>query len=90
MQVKELEEDNKQWKEMAGIDAITGLPSKAMLIRLVLPKVLNGLKDNRALFLYGGKSYQFAHINQVHGWKVGDRMLKESARKLAKLTEDSV
>ena len=45
VQVKELEEDNKRWRQMAGIDTITGLPSKAMLVRMVLPKVLKGLKD---------------------------------------------
>lgn len=74
---------------MAGIDTITGLPSKAMLVRMVLPKVLKGLKDKGPYYCMVVSLDQFAHINQVHGWKVGDRILKESARKLAKLTEDS-
>ena len=75
---------------MAGIDTITGLPSKAMLVRMVLPKVLKGLKDKGPHSCMVVSLDQFAHINQAHGWKVGDRILKESARKLARLTEDSV
>lgn len=88
IQVKELEEDNKQWKEMAGTDAVTGLSSKVVLIRLVLPKVLNGLEDTGPYSCMVVSLDQFAHINQAYGWKVGDRMLEESARKLATLTED--
>ena len=88
IQVKELEEDNKQWKEMAGTDAVTGLSSKVVLIRLVLPKVLNGLEDTGPYFCMVVSLDQFAHINQAYGWKVGDRMLEERARKLATLTED--
>ena len=89
VQVKELEEDNKRWKQMAGIDTITGLPSKAMLVRMVLPKVLKGLKEKGPYSCMVVSLDQFAHINQAHGWKVGDHILKESARKLTKLTEGS-
>ena len=60
-----------------------------MLVRMVLPKVLKGLKDKGPHSCMVVSLDQFAHINQAHGWKVGDRILKESARKLAKLTEDS-
>ena len=86
--MKELEEDNKQWKELAGVDAITGLPSKAVLIRLVLPKVLKGIKGTGPYSCIVVSLDQFAHINKALGWKTGDHMLKESARKLAGLTED--
>lgn len=86
--VKELEDDNKQWKELAGIDAITGLPSKAVLTRLVLPKVLKGIKGTGPYSCIVVSLDQFAHINKALGWKTGDHMLKESARKLAGLTED--
>ena len=79
IQVKELEEDNKQWKEMTGTDSTTGLPSKAMLIRLVLPKVLKELKETGPYSCVVVSLDHHAHINQTHGWKIGDRMLKECA-----------
>ena len=74
---------------MAGVDATTGLLSKAMLIRLVLPKVLKGLKKTGPYSCMAVSIDHFAHINQIHGWKIGDSLLKECARKLARLTEYS-
>jgi len=80
--VKELEEDNKKWRQLAGRDVITGLPNKNMLFRLALPKVLKNLKDTGPFSCIGIGLDQVAQVNQGHGWLMGDRMLKESAKSL--------
>ncbi len=87
--VKELEEDNKRWRQLAGRDALTGFSSKAMLVRFALPKLLKQLAKSGPYSCYAISFDEFARVNNGHGWSIGDKMLKESARSLRKLSQEA-
>ena len=80
--LKGLEEDNKKWRQLAGRDAVTGLPNKMTLFRLIVPKTLKGLSQGGAFSFIGISLDQIAKVNEGHGWVVGDKMLKESVRSM--------
>ena len=81
-QVKDLEDDNKKWRQLAGRDPVTGLPNKMMLFRLIVPKTLKGLGNAGPCSFIGISLDHVAKVNEGHGWVVGDKMLKESVRSL--------
>ncbi len=87
--VKELEEENKRWRQLAGRDALTGFSSKVMLVRFALPKLLKLLPKSGPYSCYAISFDEFARVNDGHGWSVGDKMLKESARNLRKLSQEA-
>ena len=81
--LKDLEEDNKKWRQLAGRDTtVTGLPNKMTLFRLIVPKTLKGLNKGGPFSFIGISLDQVAKVNEGHGWVVGDRMLKESVRSI--------
>ena len=80
--LKELESDNKKWRQMAGRDAMTGLPNKVMLFTMSLPKKLPKLRSTGPFSCIGISFDQVAQINKGYGWEVGDHMLKQSVRNL--------
>ncbi len=84
--VQELEDDNKRWRQLAGRDAVTGLANKTMLFRLVVPKILKDLKTTGPFSCIAISLDQAARVNEGHGWMMGDKMLKESARSLRQFT----
>jgi diguanylate cyclase (GGDEF)-like protein len=87
-QVAGLEEDNKKWRQLAGRDAVTGLPNKTMLFRLVIPKVLKNIGTVGPFSCIGISFDQVGQVNQGHGWLVGDRMLKDSAKSLRHFVQE--
>jgi diguanylate cyclase (GGDEF)-like protein len=86
--VEELEEDNKRWRQLAGRDAVTGLPNKTMLFRLVFPKILKGLKNTGPYSCIAISLDQVGKVNEGHGWMMGDKMLKESSRSLRRFAAE--
>jgi diguanylate cyclase (GGDEF)-like protein len=86
--VKELEEDSKKWRQLAGRDTVTGLPNKTMLFRLVIPKILRELDKVGPLSCIAISFEHVGQVNQQHGWLMGDRMLKESAANLRKYVQE--
>lgn len=86
--VKELEEDSKKWRQLAGRDTVTGLPNKTMLFRLVIPKVLRELDRVGPVSCIAVSFEHVGQVNQQHGWLMGDRMLKESAAGLRKYVQE--
>jgi len=86
--IGEMEEDNKKWRQLAGRDVLTGLPNKTMLFRLVLPKVLGKLEETGPFSCMAISLEQVAQVNQMHGWQMGDRMLKESSKGLRRLASE--
>ncbi len=88
VRVQELEEDNKKWRLLAGRDAVTGLPNKTMLFRLIVPKTLKDVKNTGPVSCIAIGLDQVAKVNEGHGWMMGDRMLKESARSLRRFVAE--
>ena len=81
--LKDLEEDNKKWRQLAGRDTtVTGLPNKMTLFRLIVPKTLKGLSKGGPFSFIGISLDQVAKVNEGHGWVVGDKMLRESVRSM--------
>ncbi len=80
--LKDLEEDNKKWRQLAGRDTITGLPNKMTLFRLIVPKTLKRLSKGAPFSIIGISLDQVAKVNEGHGWVVGDKMVKESVRSM--------
>ena len=84
--VKDLEDDNKKWRQLIGRDALTGLPNKVTLFRIELPKILRTLSEPYTCIAIGLD--QVAKVNLEHGWLMGDRMLKASAKGLQKFLQE--
>lgn len=84
----ELEEDNKKWRQLAGRDAVTGLPNKTMLFRLVIPKMLKNLGQTGPFSCIAIGFEQVGQVNLQHGWLMGDRMLKESVATLRQFVQE--
>lgn len=75
--IRKLEEENRKWMRLAGVNRITGLPNSLMLYQVVLPRELTKAADTPvhltcALFCPDG----IGEINQEHGRVVGDQLLK--------------
>ena len=84
--IKDLEDDNKKWRDLAGRDAVTSLPNKFVLLRLILPKVLQKIRTGVSFSFIGVSLDHIAIVNEVNGWSVGDNMLKESVLSLRNIT----
>ena len=84
--IKDLEDDNKKWRDLAGRDAVTSLPNKFVLLRLILPKVLQEIRTGVSFSFIGVSLDHVARVNEVNGWSVGDNMLKESVLSLRNIT----
>ena len=85
--VADLQADNKKWRQLIGRDPLTGLPNKVTLFRINLPKILRNFDGGPFTCIAIGLD-QVAKVNQEHGWLMGDRMLKESAKGLSKFLQD--
>ena len=81
-QLKDSEEDNKKWRQLAGRDTLTGLDNKNMLLRLIMPRTLKDLSKEGPLSCIAIGFDQMAQINQQHGWITGDRMLQQAVKGL--------
>ena len=77
-QVKELEADNKKWRQLLGKDSLTGLPNKLTFFRINLPKTLRALVQSGPISCIAIGLDHVSKVNREHGWNIGDRMLKES------------
>jgi len=88
VRLQELEEDNKRWRQVIGRDALTGLPNKVALFRMHLPKVLKTFKESGPVSCIVIGLDQLSKVNEAHGWLMGDRMLKASAKGLRDLVRD--
>lgn len=84
----ELEEDNKRWRQLIGKDPLTGLPNKVSLFRINLPKLLKTFSQAGPITCIAIGLDQLAKINSDHGWLMGDRMLKASAKGLTRLLQE--
>jgi len=87
-QVKELEADNKKWRQLIGKDLLTGLPNKLTLFRINLPKVLRALVQSGPVSCIAIGLDHVSKVNTEHGWNIGDRMLKESGRGLRRFLKE--
>lgn len=86
--VQELEDDNRKWRQLIGRDALTGLPNKITLFRIQLPKVIRNFAESGPYSCIAIGLDQVGKVNLEHGWLMGDRMLKASARGLRKFLQD--
>ena len=86
--LKEAEEDNRKWRQLAGRDALTGLENKTMLFRLVLPKIIKTVSREVPFSCIAVGLDQVAQVNMQHGWVMGDRMLQEAAKGLDQFVEE--
>ena len=84
----ELEADNKKWRQLIGRDALTGLPNKISLFRIQLPKIIRGFPGEAPFSCIAIGLDQLGKVNLEHGWLMGDKMLKASARGLRKFLQD--
>jgi diguanylate cyclase len=78
--IQKLEEDNRRWMRLAGINSRTNLPNNLMLYQIFLPAELRKY-DKRgvtlACLLIAPDG--LGDINQDHGRAVGDQLIKEIA-----------
>ena len=86
VRVTELEADNKKWRQLIGRDSLTGLPNKVSLFRIEMPKILRALAEPYPCIAIGLD--QISKVNLEHGWPMGDRMLKASAKGLQKFLQE--
>ena len=83
--LQELEEDNKRWRQLIGKDPLTGLPNKVSLFRINLPKLLKAFAESGPITCIVIGLDRLAKVNSDHGWLMGDRMLKATAKGLMRL-----
>jgi len=87
-QIKDLEADNKKWRQLIGRDSLTGLPNKLTFFRINLPKELRALPESGPISCIAIGLDHVLKVNREHGWETGDRMLKESGRGLRRFLQD--
>ena len=87
-QVKELEADNKKWRQLIGKDSLTGLPNKLTFFRINLPKTLRALVQSGPISCIAIGLDHVSKVNREHGWNIGDRMLKESGKGLRRFLQE--
>lgn len=88
--IQKLEEENRKWMRLAGINRITGLPNSLMLYQVMLPRELAKAADTPihlacVLLCPDG----IGEINQQHGRAVGDQLLKNIGAFLGHQVESS-
>ncbi|MFT5088228.1 MAG: diguanylate cyclase (GGDEF)-like protein [Candidatus Latescibacterota bacterium] len=75
--IAKLEEENRKWMRLAGMNRLTQLPNGLMLFQVVLPKELNKggeqSLETACIFLCPDG---FGEINQQHGRVIGDKLLQ--------------
>lgn len=86
--LEELEADNNKWRQLIGRDALTGLPNKISLFRIQLPRVIKEFSASGPFSCIAIGLDQVSKVNLEHGWLMGDKMLKASARGLRKFLQD--
>lgn len=86
--VVDLEADNKKWRQMIGRDALTGLPNKITLFRILLPKIMREFSSSGPFSCIAIGLDQLGRVNRDFGWLMGDKMLRASARGLRKFLQE--
>ena len=86
--VEELVVDNKKWRQLIGRDALTGLPNKITLFRILLPKVMREFSSSKPFSCIAIGLDQLGRVNNDYGWLMGDKMLCASARGLRKFVQE--
>ncbi|MBT4609105.1 MAG: GGDEF domain-containing protein [Gemmatimonadetes bacterium] len=82
--LEDLETDNTKWRQLIGRDALTGLPNRVALLSIQMPKIIKAFPDGGPFTCIAIGLDQVAKVNLEHGWMMGDRMLKASAKGLRK------
>ena len=82
--LEDLEIDNTKWRQLIGRDALTGLPNRVALLSIQMPKIIKAFPDGGPFTCIAIGLDQVAKVNLEHGWMMGDRMLKASAKGLRK------
>lgn len=82
--LQEMEADNQKWRQLIGRDALTGLPNRIALLNIQMPKIIKAFPDGGPFTCIAIGLDQVARVNLEHGWMMGDRMLKASAKGLLK------
>lgn len=76
--VQRLEEENRKWMRLAGINRLTQLPNNLMLFQVVLPKDLTMSKGEgfvlSCILICPDK---LGDINQDHGRIIGDQLIQQ-------------
>ena len=76
--IKKLEEDNKKWMRLAGINRLTELPNGLMLYQVVLPgMVKKGVEEPVSLACALISPDRLGDINQEHGRVIGDQLIQQ-------------
>ena len=76
--VQRLEDENRKWMRLAGINRLTKLPNNLMLFQVVLPKELvKSPSENFALSCLLICPDKLGDINQEHGRVVGDQLIQQ-------------
>ena len=72
--VKQLEEENKKWMRLAGINRLTNLPNSLMLFQIILPREIRKGNSISCILFCPDK---LGEINQQHGRVIGDELIKK-------------
>lgn len=76
--IRKLEEDNRKWMHLAGMNRLTELPNNLMLYQIMLPRELSrGIEEPISLGCILICPDGLGDINQEHGRIVGDQLIKQ-------------
>ena len=76
--VKRLEDDNKKWMRLAGMNRLTELPNSLMMYKVVLPVELRKeYADSVAFSCVMLCPDELGEVNQDHGRNVGDLLIQK-------------
>lgn len=83
--VTELKHYESRLHEVSFHDALTGLPNRVLLLDRLGQALVEPVRPNQVLGLLVLDLDRFKEINDTHGHKVGDDLLREAARRLREL-----
>ena len=87
--IKRLEEENRKWMRLAGINRLTELPNSLMLYQVILPRMVRkGVEEPISLACALVSPDRLGDINQQHGRVIGDQLLTQIGGFLRKQLEE--
>ena len=82
-EVAERAEIERQMREMAHFDAVTGLPNRNLLLDRMAQALMQGVRDGSQVAVMFLDLDRFKNINDTLGHSVGDALLRQVANRLS-------